>query len=419
MMKTLLKTIFLLLTAFSGYAQLPATRQNAALMREERYVTNSPSNGIGTSRRIEYTKDSTTFMNESINVGFSFFGGSRNDANPLNFLWTDVNGFLQRSTLPAWLTQASADALYYPLSSNPSGFLTSVPAQSFASLTGKPTTLSGYGITDAYPLTGNPSGFLTSTPVSSVFGRTGAIVATSGDYNTSQVTENTNLYYTDARFNTTFSGKSTTDLAEGTNQYFTNARTRSAISLGTIGSNGVSTYNSSTGAFNIPNYTVTAGTGISVSGSNVIANTAPDQTVSITGANNLSVTGTYPNFTVTQYIPTITSAVTRPINGTTFTVSSTKQAFVNYNVTISCTATIGSASTGSVALQYSVDAGSNWITVGTVSNSNTVTLAIVLNSVQVSGYQLSGYIPTNALVRMNSSSSGTTVISYVTGQETY
>lgn len=37
-----------------------------------------------------------------------------------------------------------------------------VPAQSFASLTGKPTTLSGYGITNAYPLTGNPSGFLLS-----------------------------------------------------------------------------------------------------------------------------------------------------------------------------------------------------------------------------------------------------------------
>jgi hypothetical protein len=37
-----------------------------------------------------------------------------------------------------------------------------VPAQTFASLTGKPTTLSGYGITDAYPLTGNPSNFLTS-----------------------------------------------------------------------------------------------------------------------------------------------------------------------------------------------------------------------------------------------------------------
>lgn len=32
----------------------------------------------------------------------------------------------------------------------------------FAELLSKPTTLSGYGITDAYPLTGNPSGFLTS-----------------------------------------------------------------------------------------------------------------------------------------------------------------------------------------------------------------------------------------------------------------
>lgn len=50
---------------------------------------------------------------------------------------------------------------YYP-ASNPNGYITSVPAQSFASLTGKPTTLSGYGITDAYPLTGNPSGFLTT-----------------------------------------------------------------------------------------------------------------------------------------------------------------------------------------------------------------------------------------------------------------
>lgn len=37
------------------------------------------------------------------------------------------------------------------------------------------------------------------TGVSSVFGRTGTVVATSGDYNTSQVTENTNLYFTDER----------------------------------------------------------------------------------------------------------------------------------------------------------------------------------------------------------------------------
>jgi len=38
-----------------------------------------------------------------------------------------------------------------------------------------------------------------SEMVSSVFGRSGAVTAQSGDYNTSQVTENTNLYYTEGR----------------------------------------------------------------------------------------------------------------------------------------------------------------------------------------------------------------------------
>ena len=38
-----------------------------------------------------------------------------------------------------------------------------------------------------------------SYPVTSVFGRTGAVVATSGDYTTAQVTESGNLYFTDSR----------------------------------------------------------------------------------------------------------------------------------------------------------------------------------------------------------------------------
>ena len=43
--------------------------------------------------------------------------------------------------------------------------------------------------------------------------------------------------------------------------------------------------------------TYTAGSGLSVS-DNEFTNTAPDQTVSITGSGSTSVTGTYPNFTV-------------------------------------------------------------------------------------------------------------------------
>jgi hypothetical protein len=65
--------------------------------------------------------------------------------------------------------------------------------------------------------------------VYSVFGRTGNILALNGDYNTSLVTENTNLY-------------------------FTNARARAAISLTTTGTSGAATYNSTTGVLNVPEY---------------------------------------------------------------------------------------------------------------------------------------------------------------------
>ena len=44
-----------------------------------------------------------------------------------------------------------------------------------------------------------------------------------------QITEGTNLYYTDARFDTTFTQEDTGDLTEGPNLYFTNARADARI----------------------------------------------------------------------------------------------------------------------------------------------------------------------------------------------
>lgn len=61
--------------------------------------------------------------------------------------------------------------------------------------------------------------------VASVNGQTGVVVLT-----TSDISEGSNLYYTAARFNSAFSGKSTTDLAEGSNLYYTAARFNSAFS---------------------------------------------------------------------------------------------------------------------------------------------------------------------------------------------
>lgn len=60
--------------------------------------------------------------------------------------------------------------------------------------------------------------------VTSVFGRAGVVTAQAGDYTTDLVTEATNLYYTQARFDTAFGLKSTTNLAEGTNLYYTDGR---------------------------------------------------------------------------------------------------------------------------------------------------------------------------------------------------
>lgn len=131
------------------------------------------------------------------------------------------------------------------------------------------------------------------------------------------------------------------ELASPTNRYFTEARARAAISLTTTGSSGASTYSSSTGVLNVPTYTLaglggisasflsggtgitynsgtgvisysgtvytdasiralfSAGTGLSYNSSTgAFTNTAPDQTVAIAGGTGISVTGSYPSFTV-------------------------------------------------------------------------------------------------------------------------
>lgn len=55
--------------------------------------------------------------------------------------------------------------------------------------------------------------------ITSVFGRTGAVVAQSGDYTTSLVTEGTNLYYTDARARAALSATSPLTYNSGTGSF--------------------------------------------------------------------------------------------------------------------------------------------------------------------------------------------------------
>jgi hypothetical protein len=95
-------------------------------------------------------------------------------------------------------------------------------------------------------------------------------------------------------------------------------------------SNLVTSVNGQTGAVSVGTVTsvaATAGTGITVTGSPItssgtltITNSAPDQTVALTGAGTTSISGTYPNFTITsndQYVGTVTSVTgTSPVAST-------------------------------------------------------------------------------------------------------
>lgn len=93
----------------------------------------------------------------------------------------------------------------------------------------------------------------------------------------------------------------------------TNSNIRGAFSAGTnisIDGNGV---------ISSPTSSFTGGTGISISGS-TITNSAPDQTVTLTGSGATSISGSYPNFTISS---TDTDTNTTYTGGSGITVSGT------------------------------------------------------------------------------------------------
>ncbi len=73
----------------------------------------------------------------------------------------------------------------------------------------------------------------------------------------------------------------------------------------------------------------TAGTGISISGT-TITNTAPDKTVVLTGGGATTISGTYPNFTIssTDNNTTYTAGTGLSLSGTTFTNTAPDQTVV-------------------------------------------------------------------------------------------
>lgn len=179
-------------------------------------------------------------------------------------VWGGITGTLTAQTdLTAYLA-----ANYYPLSSNPAGYI------DFADLS------AGTGI--SY---NNLTGVITnSAPDQTVVLNNGTGISTSGTY---------------------------------PNFTITNTSPDQVVALSTTGT-GLSvtgTYPSFTLQNTLPDQTValTSGTGISTSGTYpnfTITNSLPDQTVALTAGTGIGITGTYPNFTITNSSPSSGGTVT-------------------------------------------------------------------------------------------------------------
>ena len=205
-------------------------------------------------------------------------------------------------------TNSTGNALTISLNPNISG-LTSVAATSFTgALTGNSSTATT---------------LLTSRNIAGVAFNGSADISLS----TSNITEGSNLYYTQSRFDSAFSAKSTTNLPEGTNLYFTDARADARVNLQTGANLDLSSKTTSDLAEGSNKYftdertddrvasLIVASTGLSsvyndAAGSLTLTNTAPDQTVALTGGTGITTSGTYPNFTITNDSPDQTVSVT-------------------------------------------------------------------------------------------------------------
>jgi hypothetical protein len=136
--------------------------------------------------------------------------------------------------------------------------------------------------------------------VSSVFGRTGNVTASNGDYNTSQVTENTNLYYTEARVN------ANANVAANT------AARHNAVTLGTANGLSLSTQELSLGV---------ASAGVTGALSGTDWSTFNSKQNALNGTGFVKISGTTISYDNTSYLPLTGGTLTGPLGGTSISLS--------------------------------------------------------------------------------------------------
>ena len=201
--------------------------------------------------------------------------------------------------------------------------------------------------------------------VTSVFGRTGAVVATSGDYTTAQVTESGNLYFTNARA----IASTLTGYTSGAGTITSSDSILSAIQKlnGNIGAltTGVSSVNGLTGAVTLTTSNIAEGTNLYYTEARVNANT---NVAANTAARHNAVTlGTANGLSLSTQVLSLGLAST----STTGALSSTD--WNTFNNKTSNTGTVTSVGLSSAT---------SGVTIGStpITTSGTITLAIATAS---------------------------------------
>jgi hypothetical protein len=236
----------------------------------------------------------------------------------------------------------------------------------------------------------------------------------------------------------TFQTLNTTAVVEATNLYFTDARSRAALSFAA----GSGAYNSTTGVITIPtnnnqitngsNFitltSLSGGTGISYNNTTgVITNSAPDQTVSLTNGAGISISGTYPSFTIASTITQYTDALARAAlsfvagsgayNSTTgvITIPTNNNQITNGSNYITLTSLSGSTgisynnTTGAISstiTQYTDALARAAISLTTTGTSGAATYNSTTGVFNIPNYapDLSGYVPTSRTITINGTS---------------
>lgn len=115
------------------------------------------------------------------------------------------------------------------------------------------------------------------------------------------------------------------------------------------------------------------------------------------------------------------SLITTAASANGFQISSSRDAYASYSVSITTTATIGVAAAGSIILEICATNSStagDWITAATSSISQTVTVAVALSSVQVNAIMVAAMVPSGYYARLRQiTTTGTVSFAYIGGQE--